>query len=61
MLYTDKRLDYHEVPVYPAIRKHLDLEWKEEKIRTSNDAKRIASEMDIEEYIKEYLFWCYQM
>ncbi len=58
---TDEKLDYHEVPVYPIIRKALGLEWQEEKIRTSSDAKRIALEMDTEEYIREYLYWCHQM
>lgn len=58
---TDMQLDHHEVPVYPTVRKHLQLEWKEEKIRKSAWAKRIAPEMDIEEYVREYLFWCYQI
>ena len=34
-------LDFHEVPVYPAVRKYLNMEWEEEKIRVSNDDKRI--------------------
>lgn len=58
---TDKQLDEHEVPVYPTVKKYLHLEWQEEKIRKSTGAKRIADEMDIEEYIKEYLFWCYHI
>ena len=61
LLSADIRLDYHEVPVYPAICKVLGLEWRDEKIRTSSEAKRIATEMDVEEYIKEYLYWCHQM
>lgn len=60
-IYTDLCLDYHEVPVYPTVRKHLKLDWEEKFIRQSDMAKRIESQMDMEEYVREYLFWCYQM
>lgn len=60
-IYTDMKLDTHEVPVYPAVKKYLKLEWQEREIRISSGAKRIADEMNTEEYIKEYLYWCHQM
>lgn len=58
---TDVQLDWHEVPVYPTVKKFLQLEWSEEEIRKSKKAKRIADKMDTQQYIREYLFWCYHM
>lgn len=58
---TDVQLDWHEVPVYPTVKKFLQLECSEEEIRKSKKAKRIADKMDTQQYIREYLFWCYHM
>lgn len=58
---TTVQLDWHEVPVYPTVKKYLHLEWSENEIRKSKKAKRIATKMDTEKYIREYLFWCYHM
>lgn len=56
---TDIRLDLNEIPVYPWIRKVLGMEWTEEYIRTSENAIKCNDYMDIEEYIREYIWWCY--
>ena len=58
-IHTDTKLDYHEVPIYPWIRKVLKMEWKEEFIRIDKDAIKCKDTMDIKEYIKEYVWWCY--
>lgn len=56
---TDVVLDYHEVPIYPWIRKVLGLEWDEDYIRNSNGAIKSSDTMDTAEYIREYLWWCH--
>lgn len=57
---TNKQMDDHEDPVYPAVRQALNLSWEERKIRESQRAKKMSNQMDFEEYIKEYLFWNYK-
>lgn len=56
---TDEKLDYHEVPIYPWICKVLGMEWKERLIRVNDKAIKCNDYMDIAEYIREYIWWCY--
>lgn len=56
---TDVMLDYHEVPIYPWIRKVLELEWNEDYIRNGKEAIKSSDKMDTAEYIREYIWWCY--
>ena len=58
-IYSEVKLDMHEVPVYPVIKEYLGLEWKEENMRESSHAKKMRETMKLEEYIYEYLWWCY--
>ena len=50
-------LDGHEVIMYPCVSKVLGLCWTKDKIRLSNSGKRLCFEMDIAEYIREYIWW----
>lgn len=54
-------LDAHEVPVYPCIRRALCLEWAQQFLRKNSFEKIILgnSNMDLEEYIREYIYWSY--
>lgn len=56
---TDLRLDSNEIPIYPWICKVLGMEWTEERIRASSNAKKCSDYMDIKEYIREYIWWCH--
>lgn len=55
---SDKTLDIHEVPIYPWIKKVLGMEWKEEFIRVHAGSMK-AAPMNVLEYIREYIWWCY--
>lgn len=50
-------LDAHEVPVYPVTREVLGMQWEDDSIRVSKNAKRAVEKMDFEEYIREYIWW----
>lgn len=56
---TDVMLDYHEVPIYPWVRKVLKMEWDEDYIRNGKGAMKSSNTMDTTEYIREYIWWCY--
>lgn len=58
-IYSDVRLDYHECPVYPEVKKYLELKWDDKELRKSPYAKKFSVKMDFEGYVKEYLMWCY--
>lgn len=53
-------LDYDEIPVYPCVTETLKLGWNEEEIRKSIRGKKFASKLDFEEYVREYIWWCYE-
>lgn len=55
----DTQMDIHETPVYPAVKKCLNLEWTEGYIRESNLAKKASVRMDLDEYVRLYVWWCY--
>ena len=48
-------MDTHELPIYPFVASALELEWKEKMIRKKG--KKLCGKMDIEEYIREYIWW----
>ncbi len=50
-IYSEISLDTHEIPVYPVVRHYLKMEWEENEIRKSFNAKKMCSHMDFEEYI----------
>lgn len=52
-------MDFHEEPVYPIVRKVLNLNWSDGLIRKSKAGKKAGNEMNFKEYIEEYLWWCY--
>lgn len=52
-------MDYYEEPVYDCVKRGLGLEWEESEIRKRGG--KLESKMMIEEYVKEYLFWCHQI
>lgn len=56
---TNEKLDYHEVPIYPWIGKVLEMEWTEGVIREDEKAIKCRDTMDIAEYVREYIWWCY--
>ena len=51
-------LGRYEMPIYPEVRAALDLNYGgvKEQIRINSSAKFMN--MNMEEYIKEYIFWC---
>ena len=53
------KMDIHEIPVYPIVKKWLGLEWTDENIRKSKMSKKATEIMNFEEYICEYLWWCH--
>lgn len=52
-------MDYYEEPVYDCVKKVLGLEWENGEIRKKGG--KMTSKMMMEEYVKEYLFWCHQI
>lgn len=56
-----EEMNSHEVFVYDTVRKALGLEWRDIEIRKGMNGKKLAAKMAREEYVKEYLFWCYGM
>lgn len=58
-IHTTVELDAYEMPIYPSIKKHLGIRWEKENIRQCQNAKRMCDKMNLEEYIYEYLWWCY--
>lgn len=54
-------LNLYENPVYPDVKEALMLSWggAEAFLRKDSPFKLTKRNMDMEEYIKEYVFWCY--
>lgn len=50
-----------EVPVYDDIRKILGLQWQTSCLRNKGKPYFVLSgaKMDLREYVKEYIWWCY--
>ncbi len=60
-IYCEEGICYHEDPVYPQVKRVLGLNWEKKYIRETDISKKIRDRMDMEEYIREYLYWCYSM
>lgn len=50
-------MDAHETPVYPCVKDALGLKWDITYIRKYG--KKMVKDMDLAEYIREYVSWCY--
>ena len=50
-------MDAHESPIYPCVRDALGLKWDIQYIR--KQGKKFVKNMDLAEYIREYIDWCY--
>lgn len=56
---SDMAMDQYEEPVYDIVRETLGLEWEDCEIRKGQGTAKLCEKMTREEYVKEYLFWCY--
>ncbi len=54
-----EEMNSHEEFVYDIVRRALQLEWRDIEIRKGANGKKLGTRMTREEYVKEYLFWCY--
>lgn len=50
-------LDQYEDPIYPYVAKVLGLKYSKKYIRVQSNMK-IRKNMDFDEYVKEYYYWC---
>ena len=50
-------LGEHQMPIYPIVSKVLELEYKQEYLRTESTGKKLLDDMDFDEYVKEYIYW----
>lgn len=57
--YCEEIMDMYEEFVYPCVANVLSLKWSQKEIRKSKIARKIAMKMDMEEYVREYVWWCY--
>lgn len=55
----DSCLEMHEVPIYPGVCESLGLQFNENIIRKKSIKKLRDVKMNFEEYIREYIEWCY--
>lgn len=53
----DGNLGAYEMFLYPEVKKALGLEYSETEIRKTSKYK-LMPQMDMEEYVKEYIYWC---
>ena len=51
-------LDEFEDPIYPCVKRVLGLQYQKKYLREHSN-KKIQNEMDLEEYIREYCYWCH--
>lgn len=58
-IHCESKLDAYEAPIYPVIKECLQLKWEDEDLRTGALGMRLSDSMDLDEYIYEYLWWCY--
>lgn len=55
--YTDNS---YEMPIYPEVIKYLGLSFVKEKQSVRDGSfYNFSSSMDLEEYVKQYVYWCY--
>lgn len=55
----ESSLSSYETPIYPKVKDILHLKYNQDNIRKSEGAVKLKDVMDIKEYIREYLLWCY--
>lgn len=52
-----------EMPIYRCVREALGLKFAKEYIREDehmdHQLRRLTPKMDLEEYVREYCYWCY--
>lgn len=53
-----QNMDAYEQPIYPCVARALNLDYEYRFIRCSG-IKLDSGEMDFEEYIRQYIYWCY--
>lgn len=56
---TELKMDTHEEPLLSCVRETLGIQWKKEHIREGSACKRINNKMTLEEYVREYVWWCH--
>ena len=55
-------LDSVEVPIYPCVAESLGLRWKQTELRRTCPTMVLKKGgMSIEEYVKEYIYWNYEL
>lgn len=58
-LHAINNLSAHELPIYPQVQKVLGLKFRDDEIRKGNRDKKLTEKMNFEEYIKQYIWYCY--
>ncbi len=58
-IFCEEKMDSVEGFVYDFVRETLEIEWEDNEVRKGSWAKKLGTKMTKEEYIREYLFWCY--
>ena len=58
---AQNQLNQHETPVYPIVKKCLEMTWEEKEIRKGERCKKVEETMDFKEYVREYIWWCYTL
>lgn len=58
-IYTEVKLNAYEIPVYFSVKKYLGIEWNDLRLRDGMNTKKMCEDMDFDEYVYEYLWWCY--
>lgn len=59
-IYSNDCLDAHETPVYYSVKKWLNLEWDDNEGIRKSGYNLSNKRMNIMEYIKQYIYWCYE-
>jgi len=56
---TCRPLNDFEEPVYPCVKRALGLKWNNQYIRKGVRGRKFTKNMDLDEYIREYIQWCH--
>lgn len=59
-IHANLRQEVHEEFVLPEVKSALGLEWNEVYIREHPTGKKMCEHMTFEEYVNEYIWWCYR-
>lgn len=60
-LSTIANRDANQIPIYPSVAKHLDLKFDTNLIRKHHSLGCNNRILDFEDYIREYIKWCYNI